>query len=285
MKQELLKVTICALFVIAACGDEEEGPSTPPVEEWCDIDRPREDCTSELAVLVNNATVGEVQPICDTPCTRIKEVSFQGADLELLKALEGFKMIDAISINNSHESVTHLRFLSALEGSTAVELTRNQGLRSLEGLENLRRISPPAGIEPQSGVEIDISGNPQLRSVSALASLEESFDFFIENNARLEKIEGINALERAHIRINGNGALETIDGFDSMVDASGYALHIEGNPRLTSIDAFPNLQNIFRLLVRFNPNLDSCEAQRIVDQLAEPPEELTIEDNRAPCNR
>lgn len=276
-----LALVFLLLGAIAGCG-EDEGPSTPPAEEWCDLDRPREDCYLDENVLVNNDDVEAARVLCETPCLGVKDVGFYSSDQEIVKALKGFQHIGALSIVAADETVEDLRFLESLESAGIVEINGTRGLRSLKGLENLRTIKPPEGVQPE-GIQLEITENAKLTSISALENLEEVNAVAISENGALTEIDGPPRVEPRKVRIRNNRSLKAIRGFDSMVETG--TIEIVGNFSLTEIEGFTNLKSIFSLTVSNNRLLDGCEVSRLLDQLDEPPTFMTtIENNASTCS-
>lgn len=86
-----------AQLMALGCGEEIAPPTTPPIAKWCDLERPREDCLAE-SIYINAGNLEMAKALCSTPCTKIKSLSFGGADSEMLKAVKGFTQIDGLNI-------------------------------------------------------------------------------------------------------------------------------------------------------------------------------------------
>ena len=271
------------LIPVSGCGDEVAPPTTPPVAEWCDLDRSREDCEAGN-IYINNGNLDEAKALCETPCTRARAISIGGGDAELFKAVREFKTVGTFNVFASHESVKNLKPFSEIEGAASIDISSNPGLVSLEGLEHLIRVGPPedSELELTGEYKIEISGNPKLNSVSALENLEIAGSIMIFNNQALKVIDGINSLTSAGLRIEYNGALTRISGFEAMKTHGSLAILTNNNLKI--IDGFQNLTQVDYLRAYRNLGLDECQVQRIVDQLDEPPGTLEIIENRKPCD-
>ncbi|MEZ4461393.1 MAG: hypothetical protein R3E66_17090 [bacterium] len=273
-----LPIFLTLIFV--GCGDDS-GPKTPPIEQWCDLDRPREDCEADT-IIVNNGWE-EAKALCETPCTRIRTGVINNGDGEIIKALGGFEEFGALDIRNADDSLKDLTELSRVRRARRVIISDNRGLKSLKGLENLVEVAPlpDSGFELTGDHKIQISDNPQLKSVAGLSGLKTVGVLNIYNNKSLETIDGINALTRGSVYVSDNFGLKRISGFDGLETKGGISLI--GNVALTTIDAFQNMTELVYVKVQRNYALDECQIQRILDQLDEPPRTLDMSKNGKTC--
>jgi len=269
------------LFIInpflQACGDDS--PSTAPVEEWCDLERPRENCDAGNISIADG--VEDARVLCETPCTQLGTVFIGQGDGEIFKALQGFRSASILRIHNAHPSVKDLSFLSEFEEVKILGIKNNRGLESVDGLEWLEKMTPPGCFD--CGTSITIEGNPKLRSLKGLRNLKETTTLAIEGNESLADVGVFSKFELGTVKISNLPSLTTISGFESMRESESN-ITIRANPNLKKIDAWPNLTKIFSIVVERNRGLDECEVQRILDQLDEPPR-LTMTDNGAACVR
>jgi len=272
-----------ALIPVSGCGDEVASPSTPPIAEWCDLDRPREDCEAKF-IIVNNGNLEEAKALCETSCTRAKGISIGGGDPELLKAIQGFKYVGVLELRASHSTVRDLRAWETINEAGIIRIEDNSGLESLDGLGNLVRVGPPTDSEFEltSGNVIQIGGNPNLNSVSALKNLKTVGTIDINHNGSLQVVEGLNNLSTGTVRIEYNDTLERVSGFDAY-ETQG-ALVLQHNNKLITVDGFQNLSEARSVYVYRNRILDECQVQRIVDQLTNIPEILEISENGKTCD-
>ncbi len=279
----LMKPILFVLLPILGCGEEIAPPTTPPVAEWCDVDRSREDCEAGN-IYINDGNLDEARLLCMTPCTRARAISIGGGDAELFKALKGFKTAGSLNIFDSHESVKDLDAFREITQASHIRISDNPGLESLAGLENLVRVVPPedSEFELTGEYKIEISGNPNLKSVSSLKNLETVGSIMIFGNHSLKVIEGLNALTVGGLRVEYNNALTRISGFEAMKTRGSLAILTNNN--LKTIDGFQNLTQVDYLRAYRNLGLDECQVQRIVDQLDEPPDTLEIIENGKPCD-
>ncbi|MEZ4461392.1 MAG: hypothetical protein R3E66_17085 [bacterium] len=267
-------------LIFVGCGDDS-GPQTPPIEQWCDLDRPRKDCEANH-IIVNNGWE-EAKALCETPCTRIRTGIINNGDAEIIKAFGGFEEFGSLEIRNADDSLKDLTELSSVRHADNVVISDNQGLKSLKGLENLVEVAPPAdsGLELNGDYEIQISDNPKLKSVAGLSGLKTVGRLNIYNNKSLETIDGINALTRGNIDVSDNFGLKRISGFDGL--KTNGAISLIGNIKLTTIDAFQNMTELVYMQAIRNYALDECQIQRILDQLDEPPRTLDMSKNGKTC--
>jgi len=275
MRVRLLN-SLISICVLQACGND--GPSTPPIEEWCDLERPREDCKADD--LIVNYGVEDARVLCETPCTRLGQVLISQGDSEIFKALHGFKSASSLRIGNADPSVKDLRFLSEFEDVKNLIVKGNSGLESLDGLEWLHTMVPADCVD--CGTTIAIEANPRLRSLTGLRNLKVTGGITIQHNNAIETIDVFSNLESGGVGIMFNENLTSISGFEKMSEITA-SIWIQGNADLRKVDAWPNLTRLNALIVDRNRSLDECEVQRILDQLEEEPRSVTIKDNGAPC--
>jgi len=272
--QRLLILMLC--LVDFGCADDD--PPTPPIEEWCDLDRPREDCVAGDLIISHG--LEDAKALCETSCSHLGDVLVAQGDEEIFKAFGGFHTARSIRIGNSHHGVTDLRFLKHFKAIGYLAIIGNNNIESLDGLEWIE-VLVPNDCEG-CGSSIVIEGNPRLRSLNALRNLREVGGITIEHNDALEVVNGFSKLESGRVKIMFNHGLKSIAGFEQMREIDSN-ITIRGNSNLSKVDAWPNLRKLNALFVDRNRNLDECEVQRILDQLDEPPGTITIADNGAPC--
>lgn len=270
-------IFLVSLFLLA-CGDDS--PSTPPVEEWCDLDRPREDCELDWVSISNG--VEDAKVLCETPCTRVKQLAIYQGDSEIFKALRGFRTASTLRIGNAHPTVKDLSFLSNFEDVKHLEITENRGLDSLDGLEWVDTMTPNDCIDCRTTIVIE--GNPELRSLEGLRNLQRTGGIRIDGNDSIETVDVFSKLETGTIAILNNQGLKSISGFELMNEIE-QSITIQGNSNLRKVDAWPNLTKLGALWVERNRSLNECEVQRILDQLDVLPELVKLESNGAPCTQ
>jgi hypothetical protein len=139
-----------------SCG--EDAPNTPPVDEWCDLERPREDCELFDARI---ESLEDMAAICESPCTKISLLAIENnVDNEILKGLNGFTYIRSARIASTHSNVKDLSFLRDVVEMQNLRVMDNPGLESLAGLEGVEFVKT-CEMCPR---RIEISANPSLRS-------------------------------------------------------------------------------------------------------------------------
>jgi len=274
----LISLLFLSICVLQACGDD--GPLTPPIEEWCDLNRPREDCKADDFIISHG--VEDARILCETPCTQLGQLFINQGDSEIFKALHGFRSASTLLISNAHASVKDLSFLSHFEYVKTLEVKGNRGLETLNGLEWIE--SMVSTNCDGCGASIVIEANPKLRSLAGLRNLIESDGIRIDRNDSLEAENVFPKLKSGGVAFVRNQTLTTISGFESMIEIDS-SITIRSNTNLRKVDAWPNLTKLNALAVEGNRSLDECEVQRILDQLEEVPRTVIISDNGSPCVR
>src|SRR5690554_583390 len=99
------------VFAMAGCGDTGE-PPTPPVEEWCDLERPRENCEIRSAAIRSQDDMVE---LCQSTCTDIGSLQLVGIDSEVLKGLKGFSNIGTLTMSSMPDDVRDLQALGEIK--------------------------------------------------------------------------------------------------------------------------------------------------------------------------
>ena len=261
------------VFAMAGCGDTGE-PPTPPVEEWCDLDRPRENCEIQGAQV---SSLEDMKELCQSPCTAIGSFSANSVGTEVLKGLGGFTKFDRIAIGSLPEDVKDFRFLSGPIQVQNLEVYSSPGIQNLRGLENVDFGDGCAECERK----VTIQNNPGLRSLDGLQNVTQLESLSIESNANLEVIDGFDALTSTGIYIFGNERLRRISGFQSLETSSGIGITI--NQNLERIDGFPNLTQLDSLNLDRNRKLNLCDVDRVLGQLDQDPEIVSITESGSPC--
>ena len=259
-------------FVFAACGDTGS-TAAPPIEDWCDLDRPRESCELRGARIVSWEDMSE---LCETECDSLGSVIIGEVDYEVLKGLKGFTKMSSLTLSSLDSGVVDLRFLSDLKELQSLSVYSNGGLRSLAGMEDVSFVKSCEQCDRQ----IQIEYNPKLRSFEGLQNVREVESLSIEGHENLEAIDGFDSLERASVFISGNAKLKRISGFKNMKNPSAIGITI--NQNLERIDGFTSVEQLDFLTLDRNRKLNMCDVDRILSQLEEPPEVVEISDSNGP---
>lgn len=264
--------------LFSACGDDRS--ITPPIEEWCDIDRPREDCLFDEWININSPTPEEASVLCESPCTRLSGVTFSNPTPEVLKSLAGYEHLTLLSIGNATDSLRDLRVFSGIRSIRSLRIQRNDGLRSLDGIEDLTTADAQGDFNNNS---VRILDNSNLQSIHSLNKIEAAV-LTISNNRSLEKIEGFESLAGSRVTISANRSLRRISGFETLQDMSNSGIFIERNRALNTLDAFENVTHLEALRIVDNSSLSQCQAEALLEQLVDEPQLVEIEGNDPECN-
>jgi len=138
--------------------------------------------------------------------------------------------------------------LSGLENATGVAtvtLADNPVLASLHGL----RVGTVLA-------QLSLSADPQLSNLDALTSLESINDLYL-TDIGVRNLEALATLNYAQggLALMDNAQLENIDAIAPLQSAA--SLVFEGNPKLASLPAFPNLQQLEYFKVVGNARLET----------------------------
>ncbi|MBC8757290.1 T9SS type A sorting domain-containing protein [Kordia sp. YSTF-M3] len=154
------------------------------------------------------------------------------------------------------------------------EITDNDNLTSLQGLQNVKSLFASTRIKD----------NASLQSLSALGNMEVFFatpnlvgDLTIDNNDMLSNLDGFhNILITCDVNILNNDSLLTI----ANLSLDGSEVLIENNSSLVSLENLDSDDDIFKLTIRNNDNLTTF-TNITIPQIKRV---LTIDDNDALTN-
>lgn len=261
-------------FWTLSCG--EDAPNTPPVDEWCDLERPREACELDY---VRIESLEDMAAICESPCTRISLLAIENnVDNEILKELNGFTYIRSVNIASTHSNVKDLSFLRDVVEMQNLRVMDNPGLESLAGLEGVEFVNTCDMCERR----IEISANPSLRSFKGLENITDLDYLTIMDNNNLEEVNGFDKLKGGIITIDSNARIRRIAGFAGMVN-NPRGINIFSNLALKRLELWPNLKSLGSISIDRNPSLNMCDVDRILNQLDEPPQTNIKDTNGPPC--
>ena len=267
-------LVLTLLSFLVGCGDTTGAP-TPPVDQWCDLERPREECELRDARIESQADMAD---LCKSSCSAIGVLSVFGVSAEVLKGLSGFNRIRSIAVGSLPDDVKDLTFLRGVTEIQSLAVFSNRGLESLKGLEAAEFREPCEGCS----TKIRLEYNPKLRSFEGLQNVTELGSLSIEGHPNLEVIDGFDALTSTGIYISGNERLRRISGFQSLETSSRLGITI--NQNLERIDAFPNLTQLDSLNLDRNRKLNRCDVDRVLGQLDQAPDFVSITESGSPCS-
>ena len=210
-----------------------------------------------------------------TSINSLNVVTIEGnTSLENIAGLNGTS-IRELTINGN-DVLENLRGLESTTNLASFELRYNESLKSVEGLENLRRISDALVIEYNDMLEdlngmgflesgpltLNIANNPMLTSIDRfrmrnLSSADQGWAV-IENNERLrgiEPLQGITALKT--IWITNNPELTSLLPLADLESVNH--LNVVANDGLQSLQGLENLREAGILYIGGNQGLTSLE--------------------------
>ena len=212
---------------------------------------------------------------------------------------------------NSNSDIMRVSNYTSIHGDLII---RGTDLKNLNGLDNLNSITGGLYIgcdrftfSRLSGDLVDsevegCEGNPNLVDIQGLGGLTHvgsnifslsSPYVVVVNNPLLTNLDGLSNLKTdgLFVKIEGNDALEDVDGFDNFTHLWGLEVHNNGS--LTNLDGFERVQTIDGeigiwdnaslknlngllnintymgdfLIVRSNASLPACEAERLQEYI------------------
>lgn len=283
----LLKLAIGVLLAtgLVSCGDEPKVPSEPAdLSQWCDFERPRQDCTFEEPLLIKE--VSDIEPVCASPCTRARNLLFENDGTRALAGLQGFVEIDYLTISPPDSGPTNLEGLEDLEQvGGALSITSSQSLESLDGLDRLRNVGNSRPDESGEFYGLLIRDS-KITSLDGLDSLETIESLAINNApvSSLAPMEGVEIQHSIDISFTRVGAIE---GLVVAGETELQSVRLSNNDSLTSIPALLGIRNVVGATIfESNPKLSRCDIDAFVDGLETKPsaEWIRISGNM-PCER
>ncbi len=244
----------------------DEGATTEPARVQVTVD-PCEPCSGSFEVEDSDALMR-----CSTVSgsVDIRESSLQ--NLGFLGCLTVVGRDLTIVGNGDLVDLSALARLEAVQGDLV--LVASESLPSLQGLERLERVEgkmqlTSLGVDTlmplQSlttvGETMSIDFAERLTDLAGLEALESVGSLKINNNARLESLHGLDALETipGELTIAANSALQSLDGLQSLLSI-GDELRIEANYALVDLSGLGALNEVgSNLNINYNsalPNVD-----------------------------
>jgi hypothetical protein len=166
--------------------------------------------------------------------------------------------IEDAAISDLHD----LASLRTVHGALVV--TRNEELTNLHGLEHLEAVS-----------HLELSDNPQLRSMSELSALRQAPTVLIRNNPELESVRGLEGLERVEsLALINDGIIQTA-GLDHLRLIG--ELTVSDNPKLISLGGLNGVESARAVHIKNNRLL--CAQLGLLPQLSEVSEALELSSN------
>jgi hypothetical protein len=135
----------------------------------------------------------------------------------------------------------------------------------IEGMTDLRALSR---IQTMEYSELEISANPDLKSLDGLESLKSiSHNLYIRENQSLKDISALSGLTKlgGSIVFQSNPQLESLKGLESLETVRN--IYVLNNNKLQDILHFDSLETIDYLEVLDNPNLPACQIDILTERI------------------
>ena len=198
-------------------------------------------------------------------------ISFNEA-LANLGGLESLTSIRELRLWNN-ESLVDIAALSNLSAANDVLIALNPALTNLEGLNGITSLegymaATSFGTSERGG-SLTITENQGLATVDGLDNLASVFNRAeIGGNGSLEHLDGLRSLTRAGaLSIVSNVSLRNVDGLRSLTEVEEN-LSINDNPLLTDLDGLESLLSVGSLNIRGNSSLADRIANALADSLS-----------------
>ena len=248
---------LCFGLLLSCGGDEQSNEPANAHDAKCDFE-------SEIVLCRNSGQgiqnwIEEYGPLPE----EMQYISLNRVENhEALEELVGVKKAGVIFIRTM-DGAEDLSFLSGLEEVSTLEIEGNKGLRSLEGLENLKTITFRA----------TITGNGDLESLKGLENLErvgkvdEGEGLTIMSNPKLKNLEGLESLEESlFIHVQSNNAMQTFGTLPSLQVLG--SLSASFNDELQDLGSAPNLRDIVKgMVIEKNKKFPDCEAEKFLAEV------------------
>jgi hypothetical protein len=200
------------------------------------------------------------------PCDTIGTLIISGDDITSLAGLAGLARVGGtlleISGNNRLENLDGLESLTTIAGD--LRINDNSALINIDGLSSLSMVT----IDPV--YKIEISRNAALRNLDGLSSLTGlAGALIIHLNGSLSNVHGLSNLEQvgAILHIAANHTLTELNGLENLTSVG--ALGIVNNASLADISGLSSLETVvlwFEIL--WNPMLADCQGiVRLIDPI------------------
>jgi hypothetical protein len=234
------------LILLASCADCADSEPPAKIEDICPAQPlPPEDCyvtDDKNEQNFNIRKVKDFQPICNSPCTKAKEILIQLEEkLDKPMPMGNIKHIRSAALSDTSYS-QKFEGLNKIEEITNLDIT-NTKLEYLPNLESIKSIT-----------QLNISDNNNLLGTTKPLLVEESTtvggQLNISNNPKLKDLKLLSNLKRAHYIVllgNGDQSFETLEGLNNLEEIE--SLIITGNRNLKSLRALSKLKKVTNLLI------------------------------------
>ncbi|RVU40390.1 hypothetical protein EA187_20150 [Lujinxingia sediminis] len=282
------RVVLIGVFILAACCGVEPAelqgtPNSCFIEgsEALDCDmEPFYEEEFDRRILFKE--VADLDLACEQKCKRSSR-AFEFVTLHGLEAIQGFDFINALpglGVMYTYD-VEEIDALHSVESMVGVDFRENVKLEIIKPFASLEVLEYGASFED----------NPRLKDLRALANVRQIGEIGGEyepglkllNNNSLVDMTGLERVEviggRFQIRDQYN--LESMRGLDSLREVETLAIvNSDDDPEYVKLNSLAGLESLRRihkaLVIQNAPNLRRCEAEALVAQLEEPPEEVIL---------
>ncbi|SRX54341.1 T9SS type A sorting domain-containing protein [Aequorivita sp. CIP111184] len=206
-----------------------------------------------------------------------------------------------VDANNSLQEIVGWDALT--NASLGIEITQNDQLQSLEGLQNIGNtealtIRQNANLENLNGLQglasiinLDIEENASLSDISALSNLQTSLSTLsIAQNQQLSNLNGLEGIQNIYglLWIKNNPQLENVNGLSNVsnIGLGNLSLELQFNDSLNDISGleFIDPDSFDNVLISHNPSLSSCSILSFCLPLQAGNTNLFFNNNAVGCN-
>ena len=221
--------------------------------------------------LTNNPMLTDLQGLAALDSVGTIYIAYNSS-LASMMGLEAVERIGSLTIRGN-SSLRNMEGLSGLirVGGNWLEISNNNALESLDGLESLHTIVGEFTIEDNNALE-NIDGLSSLTTVT----IDVVYSIRIQRNAALANLDGLSSLKEAPgaLIIHLNDALSDVNGLSNLTTVGAW-LHIAANPALTNLDGLQGLITVGSLGIINNATLGNLEGLSALQAAGN----LFIEDN------
>lgn len=160
------------------------------------------------------------------------------AQLTSLKGLENLTRVTGNLLIELNPSLISLSALQALQRVGKITISKNHALKSLDGLNHLKRADVKYG-------GVNIWSNDALENIKALSGLKRVHSIYISKNKKLASLEGLEGIQQiaGHLWINDNEKLRDFTGLNNL-ELIADEFEVKGNNALKNFNGLNALEFI-----------------------------------------
>lgn len=220
-----------------------------------------------------------------------------------VSALGNISSVYKVTVDSNNSLQQIVGWNSLINASLSIEITQNEQLQSLEGLQNVTHtdaivIRQNANLQNLNGLQgldsiinLTIQENASLVDITAFANLQTDLvELIISLNSELPNLDGLEGIQTiGNLIIDNNAHLENLNGLSNLSNSesgSFLSLKIEYNDLLNDISGleFINPESFYEVRVNNNPNLSNCNILSFCLPLQEGNANVIINNNGPGCN-